>query len=87
MYIFDNMECMFGCAGKILPEASAAILDASSSLHLKNRCKGVYHYLCATVSNFTYENQGIIQHKVHYLHDIFAFVKHPHLLFLPNGPD
>lgn len=41
---------------------------------------------CYTVSNFTYENQGIIQHKVHYLHDIFAFVKHPHLLLLLNGP-
>lgn len=38
------------------------------------------------VSNFTYENRGTIQQKVHYLHDVFAFVKHPHLLLLLNGP-
>lgn len=37
------------------------------------------------VSNFTYENHGIIQQKAHYLHDVFAFVKHPHLLLLLNG--
>lgn len=34
MYIFDSMGCMFGCAEKILLEASATILDASSSSYI-----------------------------------------------------
>lgn len=34
MYIFDSMGCMFGCAEKTLLQASATILDASSSRYI-----------------------------------------------------
>lgn len=50
MYIFDNMECMFGYTEEILLPAWATILDAYRlMIHFMNRCKGVYHYLCATL--------------------------------------
>lgn len=34
MYIFDNMECMFGHTEEILLEISASILDAHSSRYI-----------------------------------------------------
>lgn len=34
MYSFDNTECVFGCAGEILPGTSATILDALSSRYI-----------------------------------------------------
>lgn len=87
MYILDNTEGLLGRPEEILPKPKAGFSEAPAQYTSYWTVAKVFIIILVLhVSNFTYENHGTIQQKAHYLHDVFAFVKHPHLLLLLNGP-